>query len=146
MRPVVSYSSLRKGKLKNPRNGLDRLHLTDVGEIVWNEFGSVKLNSRLRRADPPFPWEMAFFQGGVEVANLTGHFIGPSTYRSIFQMRFLEGSSGEELTRRSVGTLDRELLASKYWTNETWSRFIKMAGMSKKEILEINENTEIYLD
>lgn len=96
---------------------------------------------KVRRADPPFPWEIAISRDGVEVFQLIGHFIGPSTYRSIFQVRSIEGTEGKDMASHFISRLGRDPLLSDYWTDETWSRFMKMVGISRDDILEINRST-----
>jgi hypothetical protein len=141
VRPVVSLNLLKKGKMDTPKNGMDRLTLTEVGEIAFIRSNEAGLKFKMRRADPPFPWEMAFSDCGVECAKLTGYFIGPSTYRSSFRLMFLPETSGEELASKIEKDLKRDPLDSPYWNDDTWSRFIKRMGKSRMEIKEANRTT-----
>lgn len=139
IRPVVSHDSIKKGLIQRPRNGLDRLTLTEVGDIAIKEYQQFSLSMKLRKASPPFPWEMVFHDKGIEVSHLTGHFIGPSTFRSIFRFRFLEDTSGGSLARSLCGKIDRDPLMSDYWNDDTWNRFMKKTGRSKNEITGFNQ-------
>ncbi len=138
IRPVVSLESLKKGEMDRPRNGMDRLTLTEVGELVIQSNDTIGLKMKLRKTSPPFPWEMAFTHQGLEVAQLTGHFIGPSTFRSIFRLRYLEDTKGETLAMFLINNIERDMLGSDYWNDDTWDRFSKKTGLSRNEVIASN--------
>lgn len=141
MRPVVSFNHIKKGIIERPANGLDRFTLTEIGETVMRSFRKTDMKIKVRRANPPFPWEMAFKENGLEVAHLNGHFIGPSTFRSIFRFRYLEGTTGDILKKDLITSLDRPPLESRYWNNDTWSRFTQMVGLSRDEVMDQNASS-----
>jgi hypothetical protein len=138
---VVSYDQLKKGKVERPRSGLDRLTLTEVGSYVFDISRKMVMEMKLRRANPPFPWEMAFFDSDVEISHLDAYFIGPSTFRSIFRFSFLEGTRGKAMASSLIQNLDRDPLNSDYWNMDTWARFKKNTGLSMNEVIELNENS-----
>ncbi len=135
---MVSFDSIKKGKIERPKSGLDRFTLTEIGEPVIIFSKRTDLSLKVRGANPPFPWEMAFSSRGVEVAHLNGHFIGPSTFRSIFRFRYLPGTEGEAMANHLIKVLDRDPLRSDYWDNDTWARFTNKVGSTKVEIEEQN--------
>lgn len=141
IRPVVSYDMIRKGRSERPKSGLDRLTLTEVGLSVFERSRNNGIEMKIRRANPPFPWEMAFSRSGVEIAHLQGHFIGPSTFRSIFRFRWVEDTEGSALARKLVDDLGRDPLHSEYWNMDTWSRFSRKTGLTRNEVLELNRGS-----
>ena len=120
---------------------MDRLTLTEVGELVFDIYRDLGLAMKLRKAFPPFPWEMAFYDQGLEVSQMTGHFIGPSTFRSIFRLRYLEETPGSELALLMNRKLKRGLLHSEYWNDDTWNRFSVRTGLSRMEVVRSNERS-----
>lgn len=128
--PVVSYEMLRKGSVKRPLNGLDRLNLTDVGEALifphLNDGGDIEL----RDVRLPYPWN-ARLKGEAEL-NVEAVWAGGSTFRSIFRLRFGEG--GAQKVKDMLDALDRDPLDSPYWDTPTWERFFKGTGSTKNDV------------
>ena len=112
--------------------------MTEIGEPVILFYKKSDMSLKVRGANPPFPWELAFSSCGVEVAHLNGHFIGPSTFKSIFRFRYLPGTEGDTMAKNLIEVLDRDPLRSDYWDNDTWARFTNKVGSTKVEIEEQN--------
>jgi len=134
VRPVVSGSELRKGRVERPRSGLDRLSLTDVGKWVIEGAMSHGLTFRVKNANPPFPWVLEVSNGADVVMEVRGHLLGPSTFRSIFVIRIMQAAGGKDLLRSLMGTIDRDPLSSPYWDMETWSVLESRLGLTRDEL------------
>ncbi|MBN1540369.1 MAG: hypothetical protein JW939_09515 [Candidatus Thermoplasmatota archaeon] len=134
VRPVISFNALLDGKVREPSNGMDRLNLTDVGDIFFNLFRDSKARVRLKNVEPPFPWEMVFWMNGEAKVSLRGIKVGPSTYRSIFKM--VHNREDEVISIISAGlrSLGRDPLDSPYWNDENWQLFQKMFRLTRDAI------------
>ncbi|MFO8051537.1 MAG: hypothetical protein R6V01_07560 [Thermoplasmatota archaeon] len=138
--PVVSFQKLLKGEMKNPSTGLDRLNLTDVGEAVYGNMTGAGTRVKFKGVKNPFPWEMVFRMKNEQKVSLTGVMIENSTFRSIFKLMFIPEKEVRELIKRSISTIDRDLLVSPYWDSGTWDRFSSLAKLSREQVIQNNEN------
>ena len=139
VRPVVSYEKLKKkNSLKRARSGLDRLNLTDVGQTIfstWKEGGGF---IKMGRCDLPFPWSALLSKNRVEYARITCIMVQGTTYRSIFRIDITKPSP---LLKGSVRDLDRGLLDSPYWRDDTWNKFHRMTGITREGAENMNVET-----
>lgn len=144
--PVVSFQGLSKGKMKKPVSGMDRLNLTDVGKVVHDTMTDAGANVKFKGVRNPFPWEMVFKIDKDPKASLRGIVVENSTFRSIFKLMYFPEREVEELVRRSVSIMERDLLYSPYWKSSTWERFSSMTKLSKERTVKENEKLISSLD
>ena len=139
VRPVVSYDKLkRKNSLKRARSGLDRLNLTDVGQTIFSTWKKGGGYIKMGKCDLPFPWSGVLSRMNVEYARITGIMVQGTTYRSIFRIDITKSSP---LLKGSVMDLDRDLLDSPYWRDDTWNKFYRMTGITRAGAENMNQDT-----
>jgi len=139
VRPVVSFDGIGKKEIKDPSSGLDRFNLTDVGDAFFFVFKENGAEIISKGVDLPFPWELVFKVDREPKASLRGMKVGPSTYRSIFKLIFFEADDVNQMIRRSLDIIGRDILDSPYWDDATWQLFQKQYKLSRNEVIKTND-------
>lgn len=139
--PVVSYEMLRKGSIERPRSGLDRMNLTEIGEMIIVPHLRKGGKVRFRDVSLPFPWKAEVMEGEGTVLRMDAMTAGRSTLRSMIRFEFDAGNGISGAVKELLGGIDRDPLSTPYWDIKSWEVFHKETGLTFEDVRRTDEST-----